>query len=397
MTRLCVKNLPKSIDEARLRKHFSTRGGEVTDVKVLKTKEGKLRRMAFVGYKTDGEAKQAKSYFHGSFLDTARLVVEEAKPRGDAALARPWSRYSEGSSRHKGANEAGKDKAGGKTEGKGVGKRGRADGAPSHEPADDSEGDEPAKAEDGKAKRRKIEKEEFLAAMMPRSRTRAWANDDVMSLMPEDAKKPLVKGQGKAGMAPVDSDSDDGSDDDDVNDMMIQGGGEGSVDGEEAGREGKGPSKRKAAEPAAPEVSGLDWLKSKVTKNLEKEVEKEEKGEDGDAERMDVGRARGKPEEKEEEEDEGPEETARLFIRNLPFTTSEEEIQEALEEYGAVSEVHMPLDDAKRKKGFAFAQFILPEDARKVSLFPCNCVEPDFSRQYICRVLRVCVCRRWRR
>jgi multiple RNA-binding domain-containing protein 1 len=36
-SRLCVKNIPKYVDEARLKEFFSKKG-EVTDVKVLRTK-----------------------------------------------------------------------------------------------------------------------------------------------------------------------------------------------------------------------------------------------------------------------------------------------------------------------------------------------------------------------
>ena len=36
-SRVCVKNLPKYVTEKRLREHFAAKG-EVTDVKVLKTK-----------------------------------------------------------------------------------------------------------------------------------------------------------------------------------------------------------------------------------------------------------------------------------------------------------------------------------------------------------------------
>jgi multiple RNA-binding domain-containing protein 1 len=39
-TRLCVKNIPKYVDEKRLRQHFSLKG-EVTDVKIMKTSDGK--------------------------------------------------------------------------------------------------------------------------------------------------------------------------------------------------------------------------------------------------------------------------------------------------------------------------------------------------------------------
>ncbi len=36
-SRLCVKNLPKYLSDDRLKKHFAVKG-EVTDVKVLKTR-----------------------------------------------------------------------------------------------------------------------------------------------------------------------------------------------------------------------------------------------------------------------------------------------------------------------------------------------------------------------
>lgn len=36
-SRLCVKGIPKYVNESRLREHFSAKGA-VTDVKVLKTK-----------------------------------------------------------------------------------------------------------------------------------------------------------------------------------------------------------------------------------------------------------------------------------------------------------------------------------------------------------------------
>lgn len=38
-SRLCVKNLPKYVDEGRLKKHFGVKG-EVTDVKIMKTQDG---------------------------------------------------------------------------------------------------------------------------------------------------------------------------------------------------------------------------------------------------------------------------------------------------------------------------------------------------------------------
>ena len=37
-TRVCVKNLPKSLEERRLKEHFSGCGGRVTDVKIVRTR-----------------------------------------------------------------------------------------------------------------------------------------------------------------------------------------------------------------------------------------------------------------------------------------------------------------------------------------------------------------------
>lgn len=36
-SRICVKNLPKHVDDRRLREHFSAKG-EVTDCKIMRTK-----------------------------------------------------------------------------------------------------------------------------------------------------------------------------------------------------------------------------------------------------------------------------------------------------------------------------------------------------------------------
>jgi multiple RNA-binding domain-containing protein 1 len=59
----------------------------------------------FVGFASRDEAVQAVSHFNGTFVDTSKIGVEMAKGVHDASLARPWSKYSEGSSRF-----VGKDK-----------------------------------------------------------------------------------------------------------------------------------------------------------------------------------------------------------------------------------------------------------------------------------------------
>jgi multiple RNA-binding domain-containing protein 1 len=99
VSRLCVKNLPKHCDEKRLRQHFAQSGeGDVTDARVMRTKEGKSRLFGFVGFRTPQAAAAAQKHFARSFIDTSRITIEASKPMGDESLARPWSRYSQGSS-----------------------------------------------------------------------------------------------------------------------------------------------------------------------------------------------------------------------------------------------------------------------------------------------------------
>ena len=67
-------------------------------------------------------------------------------------------------------------------------------------------------------------------------------------------------------------------------------------------------------------------------------------------------------------------ESKRLFVRNLPFSTTEEELHEYFETCGGggsggenkilhVTDCHIPVDDRKRNKGFAFVTFSSIDDA----------------------------------
>lgn len=57
-------------------------------------------------------------------------------------------------------------------------------------------------------------------------------------------------------------------------------------------------------------------------------------------------------------------ETGRLFIRNLPFTTSEDDLVELFSKYGEISQVHLVLDRlTKQSKGYAYVLYMLPESA----------------------------------
>lgn len=92
-----MKNLPKHLKEKDLAQHFSQKGGQVTDAKIMFQNE-RSRKFGFVGFKNDEMAKEAKEYFNKTFLHTSRIEVEFAKAQNDETLPRPWSKHSTGSS-----------------------------------------------------------------------------------------------------------------------------------------------------------------------------------------------------------------------------------------------------------------------------------------------------------
>ena len=105
MSRLIVKNLPTTITEDKFRKTFSSQGGEVTDVQLKYTKEGKFRHFGFVGFKTDEGAQKAKQYFNNTYIGATKVSVEVCADLGDSVnKPRAWSKYASDSSAYKSIN-----------------------------------------------------------------------------------------------------------------------------------------------------------------------------------------------------------------------------------------------------------------------------------------------------
>ncbi|CAK7197380.1 Multiple RNA-binding domain-containing protein 1 [Sporothrix eucalyptigena] len=80
-SRVFIKNLPPNITDDQLRKHFSGGGRHITDLKLIAR-----RRIAFIGYRSPEEAKDAVRYFNRSFIRMSKLSVEVAKPISDPTL-----------------------------------------------------------------------------------------------------------------------------------------------------------------------------------------------------------------------------------------------------------------------------------------------------------------------
>jgi multiple RNA-binding domain-containing protein 1 len=125
-TRVCIKNLPSSFDENSVKKHLLSNSSNsnttteliITDCKLLRTKDGKSRKVAFVGFKTPEMATFVVNYFHQTFALTSKLSVDHAfmkkqidkdnTNKDQNAEYRPWSKYSIGSSRYNNNNNESK-------------------------------------------------------------------------------------------------------------------------------------------------------------------------------------------------------------------------------------------------------------------------------------------------
>ncbi|KAK7385142.1 hypothetical protein VNO78_30854 [Psophocarpus tetragonolobus] len=364
LSRICVKNLPKHVAEDELREFFSEKG-VITDVKLMRTKDGKSRQFAFIGYRSENEAQEAIRYFDKSFLRTSKIICEVARKHGDENLPRPWSRYSKKKEekettldvdKQDGAKERGKILKGG------VG----------------VDVDNP-------------ELEEFLQVMQPRVKSKMWANDTTVATNVGD-NQAMSNKDNVGGSVVVDQ----------------------SVSSEDKSLDNSDP--RKSLEPERDEVerdeviSNMDYFKSKVTKEWsDSEGSDDDDDKDNDSSCIDNDNKNDHSDASEDEENcdtrigarevdlEGEEDTngedithqkaqvkvteqrgelsnpedekkvfdsCRLFVRNLPYTTTEEELEEHFSHIGSVSQVHLVVDkDTKRSKGIAYILYTTPEFA----------------------------------
>lgn len=365
-TRLIVKNLPKNADDAKVRAHFSKKG-IVTDAKVAKTKDGKSRLFAFVGYATPEEAEQARKHFDRTFFNTSRLSVEIALPRGDASIGRPWSKHSEGSSKHPSAKKGAARSTATEEFEVTVMKDGAGAGGKKR-PREESA------SVGGSVK--DLEKKEFLEATKMRSRTKFWANDDVQE---EEVSPPVqtttnadvqVNGSGVDNEQGFDSASDSDSEReetvkreqskkvsdldwlhskkgsaaflDNVDDDSSSGSGrERAGNGDESDKDSDADSESKVAVPA---VIAKKGTKRKLTEESTRE------------DSHDVGKAINGAQAARAG-------SSRLFLRNLPYTCTEDDLRETFSAHGDVLEVHVVVDEMQRVKGFAFVKMETPEAA----------------------------------
>ncbi|KAF8926504.1 hypothetical protein BGZ58_011124, partial [Dissophora ornata] len=385
-SRLIIKNLPKHLTDERFREHFSSIG-EVTDAKLMKSSFGNSRRFGFIGYKTDKEAKAALAHFNNTFIDTSKIIVEKAKEIGDDSLPRAWSQHSIGTSAH--ARKMGVERQ----------RKEAAEAAMKLRNTSDANL-ELKKKQDHLAKLYQAESDpklkEYLEIMQPRAVTKTWANDDAVELNTEKVGHDRVsnKAKAKAQVVAIKNRKPGGEglmvtqtkitfedSDDELYDNLPT---------TKAGDESKAEDDEDTVMSEAPkddslvnnsEVSDLDWLKSRMAKPAgeaaeeKSEDEKEDTKEKQDPEPAPAPKIAQEPPSRPliisaEEEEENTKnliaDTGRLFVRNLPYTCTEDELRKLFEKFGPLSEVHMPISkDTKKPKGYAYILFLLPEHAIK--------------------------------
>ncbi|KAJ2751632.1 Multiple RNA-binding domain-containing protein 1 [Coemansia pectinata] len=343
-SRIVVKNLPKHITEERFRGHFSGKG-EVTDAKLMYTERGQFRRFGFVGYRSEDEALAAQQYFNNSFIDTSKVSVEIAKPFGDASLPRAWSVYTKGTTLYNQVHGVRQETHGLVEEKKG--KSQKAIRTLYEELLADNQDDPRFK--------------EFLQVMAPRANNKTWTNDDYSEW--HTTEQAAVNSAVAARREQLESKAT-------------------------PAMSAKSASKKTAAsavdaEPTDGQDSGsglsdMEWLR----KHMSSKVDIDDIDGDNDAGMNDEEPTRTGGEDaagQDGSEAAGSttdlavevasivsqiQDTGRLFIRNLPYLATEEDLRAAFEKFGPLSEVHMPISkDTKRPKGFAYVLYLLPEHA----------------------------------
>lgn len=350
MSRLIVKGLPKYLTEEKLKSHFSKQGN-VTDVKLMKKRNGESRRFAFVGYKSRDDAEQAVDFFDQSFIDTAKIEVQLAKSFADPDVPISMKEQRRMDNERIAQQEERLLKQ-----------------------------DQERQLKKQKVIKSKIDEEiesnpklkEFMETFKPSSQSKSWASDSLAdgsgAPSSKDLENALAEKDGPVPQIPKNDSDDEYEDfdkkpDDDEDEVMIPFNepNENSQDDEQSNAKARDDK-----------ISDLEWLQLKRKRMIENEDRIREIEEQ---QRQQMKRKAHAPTRIQSEEPEVDpieviinkiKETGRLFIRNILYTSTEEEFQELFSKYGKLEEVHIAVDTRTGKsKGFVYIQFSDAEDAVK--------------------------------
>ncbi|GBF62397.1 multiple RNA-binding domain-containing protein [Trichophyton mentagrophytes] len=321
-TRVFVSGLPPSLTSDKLRHHFAQRF-EVTDAHVIPN-----RRIGFVGFKGPDLAENAVKYFNKTFINMSKISVEMARPVDADNSDDLRARYR----KHLNAK---KD-------------------PPSLKRKRDTQDTE----EDEKL-------QEYLTAMQPPTKSRTWADSGAIPTAHQE-QSPAID----AAEEPTE-DKDD-TEMHNVETAVID------IPVTQPGTTSNDVDAVNANEENPVQQNDDDWLRSKTSRLL---------GLLDDEDEMAAETWKGKPSEDArdkppvpaktsstkaaaEEEESVPEPppdaniesirlTGRLFIRNLPYNASEDDLNAAFSRFGKIEETHVATDTRhSTSKGFAYIQYV---------------------------------------
>ncbi|KAG8408955.1 Multiple RNA-binding domain-containing protein 1 [Metarhizium acridum] len=365
-SRIFIKGLPPNITEAEFRKHFSAGNREITDVKLIPQ-----RRIGYVGYKSADDAAGAVKYFNRSYIRMSKISVETARPISDPAPRKGhnWSCNLGAPGDHTTPRSASDHDVNTK-------KRKREE----QETADPklreflqvmSSGREGAVADDSTAAVEADHAFNHGEVAVPDGES-----DDEYEQIPSRREKsrriePRQDKSDNVTRQPPPRDKKTSKDD-------IEEAGENKAEAIDSEMTDQGPS--------ATGVTDDDWLRSRTNRLLDL-VDPDDLGSgavlspvDGTTEQdMENDRLSShssdevtpdttadvttSKETATEDAVSAIARTSRLFVRNLPYSATEDDIRETFDKFGTLQEVHLPLTAAGATKGFAMVLFTDSSDA----------------------------------
>ncbi|KAI1291964.1 putative RNA-binding protein 19 [Halotydeus destructor] len=347
MSRIIVKNLPKNITQDKLREYFASKG-EVTDVHMKHDKNGKFRNFAYIGFKAESQATDAVTTLDKTYMDSCKLIVEpcsqEAIPFEEKFELKRKAKEMKNSSEAKKKPEKKPKK-------------------PKIDPFEEFK-DDPSFAEFLEVQRNVGEKKAL------------WADDNPMS---KNHNSDVEKGDSG-------HESSISENHEDLPKKSPQA--KPKKDSEYTVKVSGLPYKckkshlKKFFNPSPlgsvrmpPKVNGIAYVSFKTEADLKQGLVKHRSFIDG--KRIDVKlfkkttsepNALNKDVNKKDYKttDETIAESGRMFVRNLAYSCSIEDLEGLFGKFGEIAELHLPIDKATKKiKGFAFVSFVFPEHAVK--------------------------------
>ncbi|CAD1479371.1 unnamed protein product, partial [Heterotrigona itama] len=403
------------ITDTKVKELFSHKG-LITDVQLKYTKDGKFRRFAFIGFKTEEQAVAAKEYFDKTCIDTCKISIEQCASLGDSSKPRAWSKYAVDSS----TNKANKDST-------------------NNEGTENVALNKPTT--DGKKEKNKKDKKEEGPRHEVKEALEKHKNDPLfMEFLESHTTDKAIWNNDTLITSQIEAHNDSETDDDE---FSVQDDDEDETKNNEEEKE----KKEKIANKVISDLEYMESLKRKAT-NVEKEVSsakdtskhgsiklftvklqglaynhkkkdikqffrplkaksirvpakikgiayvgfkteqhmrkalsknksfldgkqifvtkyetKERKFDEAENENNNV---RWRKQAEALKSEESVAESGRIFIRNLSYTITEDDVRTLFEKYGSLTEVDLPIDRTTRKpKGFGTITFLLAEHAVK--------------------------------